>query len=85
MSQSDMVAFVRAVERACVERGLRLDLANGLGSHTPQVASPLRLSATPVDYRLAPPLLGEHSEAILQRLLGLDAAQIASLRAAGVV
>ena len=66
-------------------RGLRLDLANGLGSHTPQVASPLRLSATPVDYRLAPPLLGEHSDAILQRLLGLDAAQIASLRAAGVV
>ncbi|WP_373386548.1 CaiB/BaiF CoA transferase family protein [Pseudomonas alcaligenes] len=66
-------------------RGLRLDLANGLGSSTPQVASPLRLSATPVDYRLAPPLLGEHSDAILQRLLGLDAAQIASLRAAGVV
>lgn len=66
-------------------RGLRLDLANGLGSTTPQVASPLRLSATPVDYRLAPPLLGEHSDAILQRLLGLDAAQIASLRAAGVV
>lgn len=66
-------------------RGLRLDLANGLGSTTPQVASPLRLSATPVDYRLAPPLLGEHSEAILQRLLGLDAAQIASLRTAGVV
>ena len=66
-------------------RGLRLDLANGLGSSTPQVASPLRLSATPVDYRLAPPLLGEHSDAILQRLLGLDATQIASLRAAGVV
>ncbi|PYC29277.1 CoA transferase [Aquipseudomonas alcaligenes] len=66
-------------------RGLRLDLANGLGSTTPQVASPLRLSATPVDYRLAPPLLGEHSDAILQRLLGLDAAQITSLRAAGVV
>ncbi|MBC9248830.1 CoA-transferase [Pseudomonas alcaligenes] len=66
-------------------RGLRVELANGLGSVTPQVASPLRLSATPVDYRLAPPLLGEHSEAILQRLLGLDSAAIASLRSAGVV
>ncbi|MDX5372889.1 MAG: CoA transferase, partial [Pseudomonadaceae bacterium] len=66
-------------------RGLRLDLANGLGSTTPQVASPLRLSATPVDYRLAPPLLGEHSEAILQRLLGLDGAAIARLREQGVV
>ena len=66
-------------------RGLRVELPNSLGSVTPQVASPLRLSQTPVDYRLAPPLLGEHSEAILQRLLGLDAGQIAALRTAGVV
>jgi crotonobetainyl-CoA:carnitine CoA-transferase CaiB-like acyl-CoA transferase len=66
-------------------RGLRVELPNSLGSVTPQVASPLRLSQTPVDYRLAPPLLGEHSEAILQRLLGLDAAQVAELRATGVV
>ncbi|MBJ7548156.1 CoA transferase, partial [Pseudomonas sp. OA3] len=40
-------------------RGLRLDLPNALGSSTPQVASPLRLSATPVAYRSAPPLLGQ--------------------------
>ena len=66
-------------------RGLRVELPNSLGSVTPQVASPLRLSQTPVDYRLAPPLLGEHSEAILQSLLGLDAGQIAALRTAGVV
>jgi crotonobetainyl-CoA:carnitine CoA-transferase CaiB-like acyl-CoA transferase len=66
-------------------RGLRVDMANGMGSSTPQVASPLRLSATPVDYRLAPPLLGEHTEALLQRLLGLDAEQIANLRASAVI
>jgi len=66
-------------------RGLRVDMANGMGSTTPQVASPLRLSVTPVDYRLAPPLLGEHTDALLQRLLGLDAEQIASLRANAVI
>ena len=66
-------------------RGLRVDMANGMGSSTPQVASPLRLSATPVHYRLAPPLLGEHTDALLQRLLGLDAEQIASLRSAAVI
>ncbi|MEO4048089.1 CaiB/BaiF CoA-transferase family protein [Pseudomonas sp. CAU 1711] len=66
-------------------RGLRLELANGLGSSTPQVASPLRLSQTPVEYRSAPPLLGEHSDALLQRLLGLDSAAIARLREQGVV
>ncbi|MBH3341387.1 CoA transferase [Pseudomonas mendocina] len=66
-------------------RKLRVDLPNGLGSTTPQVASPLRLSETPVAYRSAPPLLGQDSEAVLQRLLGLGASQIAALRRAGVV
>ena len=66
-------------------RGLRLDLPNSLGSDTPQVASPLRLSATPVAYRSAPPLLGEHTDALLQRLLGVSEEAIAELRTAGVI
>ncbi len=66
-------------------RGLRIDLANGLGSTTPQVASPLRLSETPVAYRNAPPLLGEHTEQVLSRHLGLNTEQIAAFRAAGVL
>ena len=66
-------------------RGLRLDLPNAMGSSTPQVASPLRLSATPVAYRSAPPLLGQHTEALLQRLLGMSETQIAELREAGVI
>ncbi|MBX9915087.1 MAG: CoA transferase [Pseudomonadaceae bacterium] len=66
-------------------RGLRLDLPNSLGGTTPQVASPLRLSVTPVEYRNAPPLLGEHTDLVLQRLLGLSPEQISSLRAAAVL
>lgn len=66
-------------------RGLRIDLPNAMGSTTPQVASPLRLSATPVAYRSAPPLLGQHTEALLQRLLGMSETQIAKLREAGVI
>ncbi|WP_277373248.1 CaiB/BaiF CoA-transferase family protein [Pseudomonas sp. AA-38] len=66
-------------------RGLRLDLPNALGSATPQVASPLRLSATPVAYRAAPPLLGQHTDALLERLLGMSEAQVAELRKAGVI
>ena len=61
-------------------RGLRIDMPNSLGGSTPQVASPLRLSATPVEYRNAPPLLGEHTDTVLQRLLQLSAEQIAGLR-----
>jgi crotonobetainyl-CoA:carnitine CoA-transferase CaiB-like acyl-CoA transferase len=66
-------------------RGLRLDLPNSLGSTTPQVASPLRLSETPVTYRNAPPLLGEHTEQVLSRYLNLSAEQINALRDAGVL
>ncbi|MBA4289456.1 MAG: CoA transferase [Pseudomonas sp.] len=66
-------------------RGLRLDLSNSLGSTTPQVASPLRLSETPVTYRNAPPLLGEHTEQVLSRYLNLSTEQIAALREAGVL
>lgn len=66
-------------------RGLRLDLPNSLGGTTPQVASPLRMSATPVEYRSAPPLLGEHTDMVLQRLLHLTPEQIRVLRAAAVL
>jgi len=51
----------------------------------PLVASPMKLSATPVDYRLPPPMLGEHTDQILAATLGFDAAAIARLRADGVV
>src|SRR5215470_14799767 len=47
------------------------------------IASPIRLSATPVAYRRAPPYLGQHSEEVLGELLGLDAAAIAELRREG--
>jgi len=49
------------------------------------VASPMRFSATPLDYRLAPPLLGAHTEEVLRGLLGKSAAELAELRAAGVI
>ena len=66
-------------------RGLRIDMPNSLGGTTPQVASPLRLSATPVEYRNAPPLLGEHTDTVLQRLLQLSTEQITALRQSGVL
>ncbi|MDQ7986202.1 CaiB/BaiF CoA-transferase family protein [Pseudomonas sp. G34] len=68
-----------------IARGLRLDLPHPLAGSTPQVASPLRLSASPVEYRQAPPLLGEHTERVLGEVLGLDAGQIAALRSQGVI
>ena len=38
----------------------------------PLVGSPLKFSQTPVQYRLPPPRLGEHTEKILREILGKD-------------
>ncbi|MES2959551.1 MAG: CaiB/BaiF CoA-transferase family protein [Pseudomonadota bacterium] len=48
------------------------------------VASPMKLSATPVQVRRAPPLLGQHTDEVLAEL-GIDAAERADLRARSVV
>ena len=48
------------------------------------IANPIKMSGTPVQYRLPPPLLGEHSEAILGEL-GLTGERTSSLRNEGVV
>jgi crotonobetainyl-CoA:carnitine CoA-transferase CaiB-like acyl-CoA transferase len=45
----------------------------------------VRLSETPADYRMPPPVLGEHTEEVLRERLGLDEARVAKLREEGVV
>lgn len=68
-------------------RGIRKELPREAGDGIAQVATvanPMRLSATPVSYRSAPPALGQHTEAVLAEL-GLDAAAVADLRRKGVI
>ncbi|MEH2566127.1 CaiB/BaiF CoA transferase family protein [Bradyrhizobium sp. AZCC 2289] len=62
-------------------RGLRRDIAHPLGVMAPTTASPLRLSETPVRYRMAPPLLGEHTYEVLRDLLQMDDVEIERVRA----
>ncbi len=66
-------------------RALRVDLPHPLGGTASVVRSPLRLSETPVEYRLAPPTLGQHNEEVLKGLLGRSDTDLARLRAAGIV
>ncbi|RMN86910.1 L-carnitine dehydratase/bile acid-inducible protein F [Pseudomonas coronafaciens pv. coronafaciens] len=68
-----------------VARGLAIELPHALGGRVALVASPIRLSETPVEYRRAPPLLGEHTDQVLQALLGMSSEEVASLRAGGVL
>ena len=66
-------------------RGLELELEHPSAGRVASVACPIRLSATPVEYRRAPPLLGAHTDEVLGELLGMDAAALAALRADGVI
>ena len=68
-----------------VHRGLRRDLPHSGAGTVPQVANPIRYSRTPIQYRHGPPLLGEHTRAVLAQDLGLDAARIAELERQGVI
>ncbi len=66
-------------------RGLRVEHQSPGGDQIPMVASPLRIPTAMMEIRLAPPALGEHTEQILQGILGYDAAKIEELRADGVI
>ncbi|MBX8562195.1 CoA transferase [Pseudomonas cichorii] len=66
-------------------RGLAIEMPHALGGSVAQVVSPIRLSETPVEYRRAPPLLGEHTQEVLQNILGLKAEEVLALREAGVL
>jgi crotonobetainyl-CoA:carnitine CoA-transferase CaiB-like acyl-CoA transferase len=49
------------------------------------VGSPYKLSNSKVSYRFPPPLMGEHTDAVLTEVLGLSEAEIATLRDAGAI
>jgi crotonobetainyl-CoA:carnitine CoA-transferase CaiB-like acyl-CoA transferase len=66
-------------------RGLEISLSHPLCGLLPLVASPIRLSDTPVAYTLPPPLLGEHTRALLASRLGMSEAEIDALAAEAVI
>jgi crotonobetainyl-CoA:carnitine CoA-transferase CaiB-like acyl-CoA transferase len=66
-------------------RGIKVELDHPVAGKLPTVASPMRFSATPVEYKLAPPVLGQHTEEILRGLLKKTDAEIAKLQADGTV
>jgi crotonobetainyl-CoA:carnitine CoA-transferase CaiB-like acyl-CoA transferase len=62
-------------------RGMRVEVPHPEAGAAPLVASPMRLSASPVQYRMAPPALGEHTGQVLAEWLGMDADRLHNLKA----
>ncbi len=65
-------------------RGTVVPMAHPLTPDLRLIASPMKLSATPVAYRHAPPLLGQHSDELL-REAGCTVEEITAWRQAGVI
>ncbi len=66
-------------------RGMQIRLPHPLAGEVPLMGSPMKFSGTPIEHTLPPPVLGQHADAILEQLLGLDAEERARLRAAGAI
>ncbi len=66
-------------------RGLRFELPHSAAGRVPQVGNPIKFSRTAIEYRRAPPVLGEHTQEVLEEVLGLGSGEIASLRSRGIV
>lgn len=67
------------------DRGMVHQWQHPLAGRLDLVASPLKLSGTPVRTDHPPPLLGQHTEEVLAEVLGWDATRIAALRAQEVI
>lgn len=70
-----------------IARGMVHQMTHSVNGGTPinLIASPIRMSETPVTYRHAPPLLGEHTDTVLKEVLGIDDDEIAGLRRQGTI
>jgi formyl-CoA transferase len=82
------VGAVRSVAEAfespaALERQIANRVEHPSGAFVPNVSSPFRFDETPVADPVAAPALGEHGDAILRGLLGLDDDRIAMLESEG--
>jgi crotonobetainyl-CoA:carnitine CoA-transferase CaiB-like acyl-CoA transferase len=66
-------------------RDMLVNIPHPLNPDFVTVGSPIKLSGTPVEYPRGAPMLGEHTDQVLKRRLGLDDERLAVLKAKGVI
>jgi crotonobetainyl-CoA:carnitine CoA-transferase CaiB-like acyl-CoA transferase len=81
---------IRTVAEVCESehlkaRGMVVRLPHATAGHVTVMGVPVRLDATPGAVTTPPPRLGEHTNTVLRRVLGLNSARIAALRKSGVL
>ena len=82
------VGLINNLEQAFEEpqvkaRDMLVEMQHPLKDKLKVIGSPIKLSRTPVEYKKAPPMLGEHTNEILARVA--DAEKLAELRSKGII
>ncbi|NNG75184.1 CoA transferase [Acinetobacter sp. ANC 4277] len=82
------VGLINNLEQAFEEpqvqaRNMLIEMQHPLKDKLKVIGSPIKLSRTPVEYKKAPPMLGEHTNEILARIA--DAEKLAELRTKGII
>ena len=68
-----------------IARRMEVKLPHALSGEIAVAASPIRCSQTPVEYRLGPPVIGEHTAEVLHEVLGMDDSAVQLLAEKGVI
>ena len=72
-------------EPQVVAREMKAEVAHPLAGTIAVVANPLKFSKTKIEYDKAPPTLGQHTDEVLSRILGLKPDEIARLRKSEII
>jgi len=68
-----------------VARDMLLELDHPLSGKIPSIANPIRFSESTIQYERAPPLLGQHTQEVIEEVLGLSQFEIGKLKASGAI
>jgi crotonobetainyl-CoA:carnitine CoA-transferase CaiB-like acyl-CoA transferase len=66
-------------------REMKLEVEHPADQQVPLVGSPLKIPTNPVQVRHAPPLLGQHTDEILQEYLEFPGSKLEELRQEGII
>ncbi|MFH7805404.1 MULTISPECIES: CaiB/BaiF CoA-transferase family protein [Acinetobacter] len=82
------VGLINNLEQAFQEpqvqaRNMLIEMEHPLKDKLQVIGSPIKLSRTPVEYKKAPPMLGEHTDEILSRVVSAE--QLKDLKEKGII
>lgn len=78
--------IAQALEEPQIQaRGMLVNMPHPLNPQFSMVGSPIKLSASPVEYQRPAPVLGQDTDAVLRERLGLSDEQLAGLKALGII